>query len=238
MKKLLVAISLAIALFPSLALADPVQVDMVVTSPAKNSTVGSQFTIKGTLSQSCPLSNDVYVDDNVDSGSYNYAKPYDAKASHSYSLTAPHSVSGNTFTYTVDLAKAYWNVGGNGSPNLIPQVPQPGKARIYIATDYMDQSCYGSVDPLEVTISYPVVVQPVKAPVPKPVPSAIAAKISSPSPSPSVAPVMATPEVKADNSDNLPSWVVLLLSALAGAGLLSLAEVSALSYLRKHPHKK
>lgn len=64
----------------------------------------------------------------------------------------------------------------------------------------------------------------------------------SEAPTPSLAPTVrpaavATPTAtpaSAASTNTISPWVVLLLGALIGAALLSLAEVSALSYQKKH----
>lgn len=215
-----------------LAQTDYTDVNLQISTPSDNATVGSVIKVNGAMDSACQLSDSVYLEDNVNSGSINYRAPYDPKGSHSYSISAAPVVSGNTFTYTIDLSKAYWNREGD----LIPQVPQPGQAEIYVSTNYTsEQTCYGSAS-RKVTIQYPEVVQPTQAQKPKPVPSAIAQQLApTSSPSPSVKPVMATPtaEVKSENNE-LDPMAALLLGALLGAAILALAEVSAVEYRKKH----
>lgn len=196
------------------------EVTMDITSPSNNSTVGSVFTITGTLSQPCQLSDTVYLQDNTTSGSENYRNPYDPSASHSYSIVSKPQLNGTKFSYTVDLSKAYWNVFGNDIPsgsNLVPQVPQPGKAKVYISNGYQpDSTCYTN-GMLEVTIKYPAMVQATRGERPKPVPSQLVEAIKTPSPSPSIS---VKPPETADTkeaSNKVPAWWVAVALVLGGA---------------------
>jgi hypothetical protein len=219
-------------ILPASAQNDFRDITVTINQPQPNTTVGSKFTVTGTLSDSCPISDTVFLYDHVDSGSDNYARPYDPNDSHSYSVYSPVTINGNTFTYTVDLSKAYWNASGE----QVPQVPQPGKANFYFSTEPYYNECYGSAS-VALNIQYPTPVQPTQAQKPKPVPSAIAKAEASPtpSPSPSIAPVMASASPGADTAGaSLNPGVALALGALLGAAFLALAEVSALEYRKKH----
>jgi hypothetical protein len=141
-------------------------------------------------------------------------------------------VNGTSFSYSIDLSKAFWNAyAPESGPSFIKQVPQPGKLKLSISSNYDEASnCYFYAT-REVNAQFGSV-QPTVAQTPRPLPSAVAEKLV-PSPSPTANP---NADVAAVEGEMSPVWW-LLIGLVAGITVLGGAEYTARRYRAKHGTK-
>jgi hypothetical protein len=130
---------------------------------------------------------------------------------------------GNVTVVKVDLTKPFEY---DGDENLADN-PKAAPGRIVIKSGGLSESGKECENVITYTYQPTASAQSNQAAVAK-------SSTPTPTPSPSVTPVMATPTPEAASGQGVNPTTALILGALLGAALLSLAEVSALEYRKKH----
>lgn len=193
----------------------PTAAQVAITSPSANSTVSSIFTLTGTATPVCRLSNNVFASDNQVSGT----------------IESIPQRSGNRFTYTVNTAKVLTRDG------LDPYTLKAGKIELTVYAD--DPGCDYDYESVILTLQYPAAPPPPQAQKKQvEVPAKVEQAVASPSPSPTPLVINEAPAVKDSFFDKLDSPWWLVLGALLGAALLGLAQYTAHRYHLNHPKKK
>lgn len=189
-----------------------------IINPKDGGTVGTNFTVTGTVDGNCELGSEVLLlpqTGNDESGT-------------AYLIYSQPTETATGFTYRINVAEAYKT---EGLGELTPAVPPAGSYKLEIYSTSLN--C--NAPSVGVNLAYST--QPASAPKTKPsLPPQVAQRIATPTPTPSATPsespaLIVTVEEESNTID--PVWV-FLAGALIGAALLSLSEVSAVSYLKKH----